>query len=347
MKSLADLTTEYRERAASIDFVRLLSCRARSVSPAAAADLFVKEFPRALHARDVMDLVTKAATGAGTTTDGTWAAPLMVPALADAFVALVRTSSLLGRIPGLVRTPFNVRVPMQTNAGTYYWVQENAPKPITKLAFSSGITLAATKAQGIVAVSRELALLTTPGTEPALQRALVTGLTAFTDTQLLDPAVGAAPGRPASLTNGLTPVAATGTLDGDVAAVLAALFAQRPGATGAVLLATPATISKLAGTGKNPDAKVIGGTVQGVSILPTEGAGANLIAVDPAGVVVADAGVMVDVSKDAAVQLDDAPVGTAAAVVTSFFQTNLIGFRVERFVNWQAVAGAVAYVVAS
>jgi hypothetical protein len=42
--------------------------------------------------------------------------------------------------------------------------------------------------------------------------------------------------------------------------------------------------------------------------------------------------------------MDDAPVGTAAAVIVSLWQTNQTGFKVERFLNYQAVTGAVAYV---
>jgi HK97 family phage major capsid protein len=246
-----------------------------------------------------------------------------------------------------VKVPFNVKVPIQTAGGSYYWAAESAPKPVTKLAFGSGVTLAATKCEGIVAISRELARLSAPGTEPLFQRALVSGLTAFSDRQFLDPAVAAVAGtNPASITNGLTPVATGATLDATVAAVLAALFTARPGATGAVLVTSPANASRLAGTGNNLAATVSGGSVQGVPLVPSEGALTNIIAIDPGGVVVSDGGVVVDISDQAALQFDDAPVGTAAAVVTSLWQTNQIGFKVERLVNYAAVPGAVAYAVA-
>jgi hypothetical protein len=339
---LSDLTHDLRDQHAVRDFTRWLSCRTKTADPVAAAALFTERWPTALH----RDLITKAATAAGTTTDGTWANPLVVPVLAEAFLALVRSASLLGRIPGLRTVPFAVKTPVQTDGGTYYWVAENTLKPITKLGFASGITLTPTKAEGIVVVSRELAELTTPGTEPALRDALVGGLTSFTDHQFLDPAVAAVVGKnPASITNGVAPITASGNVDTDVAAALAALFTARPNATGAVVLASPAIVSKLAGTGKNPDARVSGGgTVQGVILVPTDAALTNIIAIDPAAICVADAGVRLDVSDRADVQLNDAPIGTAAAVVTSLWQTNQRGFRVERFLNYQAVTGAVAYV---
>ena len=72
-----------------------------------------------------------------------------------------------------------------------------------------------------------------------------------------------------------------------------------------------------------------------------------VVALDPAGVFVADNGIAFDVSHEALIELSDAPVGTAAAVLTSLWQANLAGYRVERFVNWQALTGAVQYLTLS
>ena len=338
---LGDLTEEVRTKAAVLDYVRWLSCLTKTSSPAGVAELFSARWPSALH----RDAVTKAATLPGTATDAGWAGPLAPITLAEGFLALVRSASLIGRIPGLKKVPFNVRTATQTSPGSYYWVQEGQPKPITRLGFAAGITLQPTKSEGIVVVTRELAELVVPGTEPALRDALVGGLTSFTDHQFLDPAIAPTAGKnPGSITNGVTPIVASGNVDTDVAAALAALFTARPGATGAVVITSPAIASKLAGTGNNLDARVAGGTVHGAILVTTDAALTNIIAIDPSAVLVADAGVRLDVSDHADVQLDDAPVGTAAAVLTSLWQTNQTGFRVERFLNYQAVAGAVQYV---
>jgi len=321
--------------------VRWLSCRTKAHNPAAVAEIFSARWPSAVYRNDVV----KAATAPGTTTDATWGGPLAPITLADGFLALVRSASLIGRIPNLRKVPFNVRTPVETTGGSFYWTAEGQPKPITRLGFAAGITLQATKSEGIVVVTRELAELVVAGTEAALRDELVNGLTAFTDHQFLDPAVAAVGGKnPASITNGVAPITASGNVDTDVAAALAALFTARPGATGAVVLCAPAIASKLAGTGKNLDVRIAGGTVHGAVLVPTDAALSNIIAIDPAGVLVADAGVRLDVSDHADVQLDDAPVATAAAVITSLWQTNQTGFKVERFLNYQAVAGAVAFV---
>ena len=67
---------------------------------------------------------------------------------------------------------------------------------------------------------------------------------------------------------------------------------------------------------------------------------------DPHGVCVADGGVAIDVSEEAAIEMVDNPAApTASTVVLDLWSHNLAGYRVERFVNWQAVAGAVLYVV--
>ena len=46
---------------------------------------------------------------------------------------------------------------------------------------------------------------------------------------------------------------------------------------------------------------------------------------------------MIDTSKHATIQLNDAPDNpvTAATVQVSLWQDNLVGVRAERFVNWK------------
>jgi hypothetical protein len=48
------------------------------------------------------------------------------------------------------------------------------------------------------------------------------------------------------------------------------------------------------------------------------------------------------VSRQAAIEMDDAPVGAVPkAVLTSLWQNNLAGFRVERMLWWIKAANAV------
>src|SRR5262245_763753 len=104
---LTDLTREMVQRAAVTDYVRMLSCLAQRPGPESAAELFAEKFPRAIH----KDLVVKtlstwyerAAVLPGDTVNPSWAGALVsVTPLAEAFLALVRSASLLGRIANFV-----------------------------------------------------------------------------------------------------------------------------------------------------------------------------------------------------------------------------------------------------
>ena len=68
------------------------------------------------------------------------------------FLELLRPATILGKIPGLRNVPFNTKVPSQTAGGTYGWVGEAKPKPVTKLAFSS-TSLGITKVAGIIVLT--------------------------------------------------------------------------------------------------------------------------------------------------------------------------------------------------
>jgi len=247
---LADLTRDLDVERRSIDFAKWLSClhEAHGVTDAASAR-FLDRWPTSLSTEVVRrSVLRKAATAPGTTTDAQWAAPLAPISLVEGFVQLARSASLLGRIPGLRSIPFRARLPIETNGGSYAWVGQGAPKPITKLAFDPGVMLDPTKAMGIIVVTDELARLVLPGTETALRDTLIAGLTWFTDSQFLDPTVAAVAGvSPASITNGLTPATAGSDVKASVDALLKAFFAARPGADDAVLVMSAGTRARLVG----------------------------------------------------------------------------------------------------
>ena len=154
-------------------------------------------------------LYLKAAVAPGTATDATWASPLVTQTVAKDFIELLRPATILGKIPGLRKVPFNVKVPSQTAGGTYGWVGESKPKPVTKLAFSS-TSLGVAKAAGIIVLTKELILLSDPDAEDIVRKDMVAGIAQFLDSQFIDPAVAAVAGvNPASITNGAPTAAAT------------------------------------------------------------------------------------------------------------------------------------------
>lgn len=332
---LGDITTDQYRQHLSFDYTRWLSCLTEASFPQQASRMFLGRYPHSLGA----GLLRKAAVTPGTTTDATWAQPLVaVQPLADAFVAIARSKSLLGRIPGLRKIPFGAQVPFETAGANYVWVAENAPKPASVMAFSTGVTLTPTKCLGVIVVTRELVELSGPGMEGALRDTLMNGLVSFTDRQFLDPTVAAVAGKnPASVTNGTTPITATASYATDVQSLLTAFFTARPNAQDAVLIANAGHAAQLR--------TLNAGGGPGLPVLVSDAAAGHTIALDGAGVFVADGGVTIDISREASLQMNDAPDNpvTAATVQVSLWQQNLRGFRVERFVNWAAVPGAVKY----
>jgi len=236
MERLSTLTRDLNRDMAATDLARWLSCllyaRGNTEYALAAYD---ERYPRTLH-RDLIhkhvgELHTKAAVAVGTTTDATWAKPITPPALVNlAFVPLLAERSLFGRTPGLRAVPFGMSVPRQTADGSYTWVGENTPKPITKLAFDN-VTLAIKKAVGLVVVTAELLKLSARGTEQAVLDAIASGVALFVDRTFLDPTQAASAASPGSITNGIAAVPSTANLNADIAALMAAFFTSRPGRT--------------------------------------------------------------------------------------------------------------------
>lgn len=294
-----------------------------------------------------LDYLTKGAVAAGSTSDATWAAPLTAARqLVDPILSLIQQQSLLGRIPGLRSAPFNCDVPAQTGAGGFAWVGEGIPKPITKFPFAT-LKLWIGKVSGIVVLTTET--VRAPNSAATIRDALVVGVVDFQDRQLLDPAITEiANVRPASITNGVTPTTATGNLQTDVGALLAAFYTNRPGAARPVLVMSPATAGRLAGTGNHPDLRVDGGVAFGVPVVTSTGADLRVVALDAAAVVFADGGIEFDVTEQAMLDMSDSPAPpTAATILVSTWQANLAAFRVERTLWWKAAANAVQYLVTS
>ena len=73
--------------------------------------------------------------------------------------------------PGLCATcRSTVKVPMQTAGGTYGWVGEAKPKPVTKLAFASRHARRSRRSAGIIVLTEELVRLSNPSRRGARAR---------------------------------------------------------------------------------------------------------------------------------------------------------------------------------
>jgi HK97 family phage major capsid protein/HK97 family phage prohead protease len=291
-------------------------------------------------------LYLKAAVAPGTTTDPAWAGNL-VPAvqnIANEFLELLRPATILGKIPNLRRVPFNTSVPVQTAGGSYGWVGQAKPKPVTKLGFGLA-KLDMSKASGIIVLTEELVRTSNPSAEAVCRADMIAGIAAFLDAQFIDPAVAAVANvNPASITNGTTAITSTADPLKDIQLLLGALAAANIPLGGAVIIMSE--VNALAcgfardalGNKVFPNVGVTGGSIEGISVVTSNAAALNVIALQPSTVLFADdGGVAIDVSREASVQMDSAPAAPpdATTVLVSLWQNNLVGLRAERFINWK------------
>jgi HK97 family phage major capsid protein/HK97 family phage prohead protease len=302
-------------------------------------------------------LALKAAVAPGTTTDAAWAGPLVQQQMVTDFLELLRPATILGKIPGLRNVPFNTKIPMQTAGGTYGWVGEAKPKPLTSLAFASD-TLGMTKVAGIVVLTEELVRSSTPSAEALVRADMVAGIARFLDAQFIDPAVAAVAGvNPASITNGApTAVASTNPL-ADIMSLINHFATNNIPIDGVTFIMSASNALSLSfrtnldGSPEFPGISINGGTYKGLQFITSNTAGTNVVALQPAFILYADdGGVTIDASREASLQMDSAPMSPADAttVYVSLFQTNSVALRAERFINWKRVnANAVKYLTAT
>jgi len=304
-----------------------------------------------------VSLYLKAAIAPGTVTDAAWAAPLVNQTMVNEFIELLRPATILGRIPGLRNVPFNCKVPSQTGGGTYGWVGEAKPKPVTKLAFSS-VTLDITKVAGIIVLTEELVRLSNPSAEALVRADMVAGIAQFLDAQFIDPAVAAVAGvNPGSITNGAPTAAATTNPVADIMGLINHFATNNISVAGVTFIMSPANAlslsfrSNLDGSPEFPGVTINGGNYKGITFVTSQAAGTNVVALQPSLVLYAsDGGVSIDASREASLQMDSAPASPADAttVYVSLWQTNTVGLRAEQFANWKrANANAVKYLTAT
>lgn len=296
--------------------------------------------------------VLKAAVAAGTTTNTTWVGNLVgdeTSVYAD-FVEYLRPQTILGRfgnggVPSLRNVPFRVPLIGQSTGGAGYWVGEGAPKPLTKFDFTRS-TLEPLKVANIAVLTMEAIRDSSPSADLIVRDQLVAALRARLDTDFIDPAKAASAGvSPASITNGITPIASAGVdADGvraDIKALFAAFIAANNAPTSGVWIMTATQALALSlmqnplGQSEFPGVGMNGGTLFGLPVIVSEYVPTGTVAlVNASDIYVGDeGGFTVDVSREASLQMDDAPT-TGAAEMVSLWQHNMVGFLAERTINW-------------
>lgn len=303
---------------------------------------------------DELHTVLKAAVAPGSSST---LAPLVQPTwMATEMIEYLWHRTILGRIQGLRRVPFNIKVPRQTSVASVSWVGEAAPKPLSAFALDT-VTLGYYKIAGIVALTDEIVKLSNPSAEAMVRDELANAIVTLMDHDFIDPEKAAVANvSPASITNGVTPVAATGTaysnFTADFGAVMAKFDAARIDTSGLAVVMSSRIARSLSlmlnslGQPLLPSLTATGGTAMGYQVIvsgnvdPTGDVAANgdnIIFFKPDEILLADdGGVSIDISREASVQMDSAPdnPATATTVLVSAFQHNLALIRAERYCNW-------------
>ena len=306
--------------------------------------------------------VLKAAVGAATTTDPTWAGSLVeYQEYAQDFIEFLRPQTLIGRfgqgnIPGLRSVPFNVRIPAQTSGGSASWVGQGKAKPLTKFDFES-ITFGFAKVAAIAVLTDELIRFSNPAADALVRNALAEAVIARLDTDFIDPTKAeVANVSPASITNGIPGIPSTGNPDDDASAAFATFVTADLQPTGAVWLMSSTTALSLSmrknalGQKEYPDMTMLGGTFQGLPVIVSQYVGTQLVLVNAPDIYLADdGGVAVDMSREASLEMSTTPTGDSTTPtpveMVSMFQTNSVAIRAERWINWKRRRNAAVAVI--
>jgi hypothetical protein len=354
MERLSELTRQQLQTYQAADCMRALSALAFGESRP--GDYYQAHWPRTVHADLVAKhfadmghcfLERKAGVAAGTTSDGTWAGPLIAPTLVGGFLPLVKAASVLSKL-AVTPSPFNVKLARQTAGSSTSWQGEGTVKPVSKLAFDN-VTLPWSKCSSIVVVTEELIKLTQPGSIEQLQQTIKDEVVVFVDKHFLSTTAAVTGVSPAGILAGVTPVTATVDLAADLETLVGQFFTNRPAPLAPTFILSPAVVAQVHALDVGRDVTVNGGYLYGLPVVVSPWALANAIVVDAAVIHVADGGLDLDASKHVNVEMvDTSAAPTAATVFTSMFQGNMIAIRVERFIHWIVAApNAVQYVAAT
>lgn len=313
------------------------------------------------------DTLIRAAVAAHTTSDTAALVSDEGGVYAD-FAEYLRPRTIIGQfgadgVPDVRNVPFRTPLITQTGGGDGYWVGEGAAKPLTRFAWSR-TTLEPLKVANIAVITDELLRSSSPNADRMIRDSLVDALRERLDTDFINPAKAAVAGiSPASITNGITAIISSGTDEAAVRADVRALFgafinADNPPTSGVWIM--PATtalalslMTTVGGDPAFPGITMEGGRLFGLPVIlsqyvPTNYdpdaagaavAGAVVVLANASDIYVADeGGFAVDASREASLQMDDAPTGSSAtptaSTLVSMFQTNSVALRAERTINW-------------
>jgi hypothetical protein len=283
---------------------------------------------------EIAGVLERAATSPTTSTSGGVA---LLPGTTE-FLNLVNPRTVAGRLRRLRRVSMIDGIAVATTAPQFAWIKEGSPVPAGRLEWTPA-SLPPRKAGGIVIASEDLLKMGNATSEALFRNELVNGIVKFTDTKFLSADAAVADTSPAGLANGANTTASAGNAAADLATLLGGFDSLEDVA----VVASEKSAIALAGQGAFRDGLLFGT----VPVVLSSAAGNRLIGIDQQRVLFADdGGIEVDSARQAAIQMDTVPTDppSAATVYVPTWQQNLVALKVLRWLNWQALSGAVRVV---
>lgn len=293
----------------------------------------------------------RAAVAGGGTGSGEWGAEL---ALSDTrytgdFIEYLYSKTVFDALP-LRSVPARVHIKGQDGASTGYWVGESKAIPVGKSDYSD-VELTPLKVAAISVCSKELVRSSSPSAEMLIRDDIAQASAQRIDTTFLSTTAASSGVSPAGLLNGLTALAPSGT---DAAAVRNDLmslytdFLTAKNASGLVQVMTPSMAKGLSllvnalGQTEFPGLGAEGGTLLGDRVYTGDNVtGGYWLLMKPSDIwKIGDGGLEVSISDQATIEQNDAPQGAgdtptaASATLMSLWQTEQIGFKVVRAINY-------------
>lgn len=294
----------------------------------------------------------KAAVPAANTGVPTWGGNLITQGgVVGDFVEFLRPRTIVGRIPGMRNVPFNVPLIGQTSGGAAAWVSEGRAKPLTKWDYGTQM-LQPLKVATIAVITEELLKRASVAADTMIRDELVRALQERLDVDFVLPSKAAVAGvSPASITNGVVGIASVGSDAAAVRADIAALMggflaANNVPSTGVYLMGTAVALQlsmmqNPLGQTEFPGIGMTGGTFMGLPAIVSDYVPAEtVILVNASDIYFADEGGFdLSMSREASLEMADNPAHnsttpTGATSLVSLWQTNSVGFRGERHLNW-------------
>jgi HK97 family phage major capsid protein len=208
----------------------------------------------------------------------------------------------------------------------------------------------------IAVTTMELLRDSSPSAEVLVRDSLAGALAERMDIDFVDPTKAAAANvSPASITNGVAPITSVGRgaveIRLDIKALFETFIAANNAPTSGVWIMSSVTALALSllvnplGQPEFPGVNMNGGVLYGLPVItsqyvPTDTAGGYVFLVNASDIYFADeGGVEVDMSTEASLNMVDNPTQASDSPpvptqVVSLWQTNSVGFRAERTVNW-------------